>query len=236
LLIDIVAKPHQASGADSLSALASAGAQVAEREQKLQAQQQAEAAAREARAQLARSAMEILAENVERLWGKIHGQAPNARRKPIKRMLSCELGDCTLAIDFSEHNYVEYGVFKHSGWDVVVATQAIVTQYDPRYIWGSSLWYAKPHGASDYRWYELSFWCWGHSEFQPYASTNNEDSDLAVSRIMHNVNVAFGPTIIDDEKEDEFHERWIWLLSKASVGKLRQPATLPINQWPPNLV
>ena len=48
--------------------------------------------------------------------------------------------------------------------------------------------------------------------------------------------VGESPDAIDAEDEDAFHERWIWLLSKASVGQLRQPSTMPIKQWPPTLV
>jgi len=53
--------------------------------------------------------------------------------------------------------------------------------------------------------------------------------------MMHTVNIAFGPIAIDDEKEDEFHERWIWLFAKAAAGQLRQPSTMPIHAWPPQL-
>lgn len=81
LLNEIVAKPQQLSNADPLAALAQSAAKIADSEQKLQAQRQTENAARIVRSQLAVSAFDILKDNLERLWGKIHGQAPNATRR-----------------------------------------------------------------------------------------------------------------------------------------------------------
>ena len=45
--------------------------------------------------------------------------------------------------------------------------------------------------------------------------------------------IAFGPEPIDDEKEDDFHGRWVWLLAKAAAGELRRPRSMPIERWPP---
>jgi hypothetical protein len=56
---------------------------------------------------------------------------------------------------------------------------------------------------------------------------------MAASNVAGLVNIAFGPHAIDDEKEDDFHHRWIWLLAKAAEGQLGYPRNLPIKEWPP---
>ena len=233
LLADVVAKPQQTSSSGSLGALASVAAHVSSKEQEAQAKQEAEKAGRNARAALAQSAREILSDNVERLWGKIHSQAANAKRVSSsgKDVFECRLGNGQLVIDLSKQNGVDPSVFLHSGWDVVAFSEIKVNQSQPRYCWSASLWFAKIKGATDYRWYEASYWSWTESEFQPYSEKPGEDADLAASNVMHSVNIAFGPVTIDDEHEDEFHERWIWLFSKAAAGQLRQPSQFPFS-WP----
>jgi serine/threonine-protein kinase len=236
LLIAINAKPQQAGGTDSLSLLAEAGAVLSEREQALEAQQKAHEAALRERAQLTAEAVEILAGNVERLWGKIHAQVANANRRPDKELI-CSLGMATLSVPRCVP--VESGLFKQSGWDILVATHIAVHQVVPKKgecYWSSSLWYGKPKNGSELRWYEVSFSDLRRGTTVPFACGEDEDVDLALSPLMHAVNVVFGPAIADDEKEDEFHERWIWLLAKASLGKLSQPSSLPINVWPPHLL
>ena len=236
VLAEIVAK-LQLSTSDPLSALATVGAQVAEKEQQVQAKQAAEQSAREARLNIAKAAFEILSDSAERLWGKIHAQVPNAHRNPGRgqSVFECRLGDGSLVVTLSRVNYVEPGAFPNSGWDVVASSQILVNQERPEYQWSASLWYVKVKGASEYRWHEVSYWSWATDRgFQPFASSG-KDADYAASNMMHTVNIAFGPIAIDDEKEDEFHERWIWLFAKAAAGQLRQPSTMPIHAWPPQL-
>ena len=237
VLTEVVAKPY-VGGADSLSALAAAGAQVAEREQRVQAQVAAQQSVSEAKANLGKAAFEILSDSVERLWGKIHAEVPNAHRRPGRSgdVFECKLGDGSLAVNLSRSSNVEPDSFPQSGWDVIASSQIIVTQEKPQYQWSASLWYVKLRGASEYRWNEVSYWSMSTRgpQFQPFASSG-QDADYAASNIMHTVSIAFGPEPIDDEKEDEFHGRWIWLFAKASSGQLRHPSSLPIHGWPPQL-
>jgi len=86
LLTNISEERQQAGASDSLAMLASAGAKVAEKEQRLQAEQTAKEQACKARMKLTAQAFEILFENIERLWGKIHAQAPNAQRITISHL------------------------------------------------------------------------------------------------------------------------------------------------------
>ncbi len=236
LLTDIVTKPQLAGGASSLGTLAVAAAHVSTEEQKIQAREASEKAAWSARLELAKGAHEILADNVERLWGKVHSHAANARRDNGvgKDFLEYHLGNGRLDIKLYKDTVIEPGVFSHSGWDVVAFSEISIQQSLPRYYWSASLWFTKLKGGSDYRWYETSYWSKGGKEIEPHAEHPGNDADYAASNIIHSVNIAYGPLAIDDEQEDEFHDRWIWLLSKAAVGQLRRPSRLPI-EWPPQL-
>lgn len=235
VLSEVVAKPHSASS-DPLSALASVGAQVAEKEQQVQAKVAAEQSVKEERANIGRAACEILSDSIERLWGKIHAQVPNAHRNQGRDggVFECKLGNGSLAVNLSKKSNAELGLFPNSGWDVIAFAQIFATQENPQYQWSSSLWYVKLKGASEYRWHEVSYWSMAARgpAFEPF-SCSGKDADIAASNIMGLVNIAFGPVPIDDEKEDEFHDRWIWLFAKAASGQLRHPASLPIRGWPP---
>jgi serine/threonine-protein kinase len=233
LLIEIVANPQQAGKVDSLTALAQSAARVADNEQRLQAQQQAETASRQARLQLARSAFEILADNLERLWGKIHSQAPNANRRSSPNAFQCTLGHGSLYVELSRQNYFDPGLFSQSRWDVICMSQIKVSQAQPEYIWSGCLWYMKLPTSGEYRWYEVSYWSWRGNNYQPFATSDLRSADIAASNVMGVVNIAFGPDPIDDEKEYDFHSRWVWLLAKAAASELRRPRSMPIQGWPP---
>jgi len=235
LLEEIVSKPQLAGDASALAALASAAAEVATKEQHLQAQQQAQGAAREARRKLANGGMEILRENAERLWGKIHSHAPNAQRVKgsSSGLFQCNVGNGWLVIH--EPHHIEPGSFPMSGWDVVASSQILIRQIEPQYDWSASLWFMKPKGAAEYRWHEASYWSLRPTQFEPRALGPGKEADLAASSVICGISFAFGPCAIDDEQEDQFHERWTWLLSKAAVGQLRSPSRMPFG-WPPPLL
>jgi serine/threonine-protein kinase len=237
LLADIVGKPQPSGGASSLGALAAAAAHVSTKEQEAQAREAAANAAREARSALATSGCEILTDYVERLWGKIHSQAANAKRVTTggRGVFECQLGNGQLVINLSRSNSLEPGSFPLSGWDVVAFNQIMVNQRQPHYLWSASLWFAKLKGASDYRWHEASYWSFGRQQrFEPHAEVPGSAADMAAAGVLCGCNFAFGPIAIDDEKEDAFHEHWMWLLSKAVDAKLGPPSEMPFG-WPPRL-
>ena len=232
-LAEIVKSPQPTTGDGALGALASVAAGISKKEQESQALRESEAAKRRARTVLAHGAFEILDGNIERLWGKIHFKAPNAVRVARGRMggLQCKLGDGQLVVDLQRSAVVEPDSFPNSGWDVVAYSKIEVFQSQPGYRWSASLWYVKPKGKDDYRWYEAAYWSYPGSEFEPYAEGPGRDADLAASHIMHSVRFAYSPIVVDDEEESNFHERWIILLAKAVDGKLRRPQQFPFR-WP----
>lgn len=227
---------HSPIANDPFHSLAQAAAQIANAEQSLQAQNEARAGIASIRINLAKHSFEILSENIERLWGKIHNYAPNAiRRKVGKTIFECQIGSSSLRVDLANANLLEVGNFQQSCWDVISSSYIELIQYKPEYFWSSSLWYVKLPEALDYRWIETSYWDWNSRRFQPFACSDLRDADLAASKVTHNVSIAFGPLPIDDEREDDFHERWIWLLVQSINGRLKYPSSLPIEVWPPSL-
>jgi len=240
VLTGVLAKPHDANVPDPFSALAHAGAQVAEAEQQRQAQIQKVNEERSARVQLARSAFEILAENIERLWGKVHASAPTAKRTSGRhsRIFSMQLGEGVLAIEFIQADgAMASGQFPQSGWDVIAASELAITDTKTGFQWGASLWYSRIKEGQAYRWREIGYrQQFGRSVIsEPFACKDFNDADLAASKVMHTVALAYGPWPIDDEEEEAFHSRCAWLLARAAAGGLRQPRQLPIETWPPSM-
>lgn len=233
VLAEIVKSPQPTTDDGAFGALASIAAGISKKEQESQALRESEAAKRRARTVLAHGAFEILDGNIERLWGKVHAKAPNAVRVARGRMggLQCKLGEGQLVVGLSLSAVVDAGSFPNSGWDVVAYSKIEVIQSQPGYRWSASLWYVKPKGKDDYRWYEAAYWSYPGSEFEPYAEGPGRDADLAASHIIHSVRFAYSPIVVDDEEESNFHERWIILLAKAVDGKLRRPQQFPFR-WP----
>ncbi len=227
--------PPAASGGGGM--LAQAAAFAVQREEAIEAQKSLAQAKEEARNQLARDAFDILAENCERLWGKVHHNAPSAQRGGGSTQIECRVGSGLMNIKLSRVNIVPPGEFKESKWDVVAMSEASVTQSGSSYTWSASLWYMKRSPNDDYRWHEVSYWqiLGGRLGSQPFACRDLRDADFAAANMMHTVGRAFGPELIDDEKEDSFHDRWMWLLARATTGHLRAPSSLPIRGWPPQM-
>ncbi|HEX5218869.1 MAG TPA: hypothetical protein VFZ59_04830 [Verrucomicrobiae bacterium] len=228
----VVSAAATALSSDVLTSLKEAASHVALQDQQLQAR----ASALEARRQEAKLGFARLAENVERLWAKLHSQVPQVHRASGNAVgvVQFQLGNGWLVTNLNASNFVEAGYFPLSGWDVVANSQIIANQTQPSYSWSSSLWLLKRKGESNYRWYEASYWHAVARDFEPYAEYPGEDADCAAANVFGRANFAFGPCLIDGECENEFHDRWIWLLSKAAQGKLRRPAHMPFD-WPPSL-
>ena len=238
LLAEVVTNPLKANSSDPFSALATAGAEVAQQEERRQAQLQAEQEKRAARNELARSAQEILSENMERLWGKIHNATPAAERVSGRDSQEFEvrLGGGSLRIALiGSGEAIRPGFFRHSGWDVIARYELKVLQVQPNYEWGASLWYARLNGRQDFRWYEVGYrgGLMAPVHVEPFAARSMEDADFAAAPALSSVAMAYGPWPADDENEEDFHHRCVWLLARASSGQLRRPSNLPFKGWPP---
>lgn len=233
-LEQIATEPLPATPGNAIGMLAEAGASAAIIELAREADAARSAADAAARSELAKLAHEVLRENAERLWGKIHAAAPAAKRTTGNRSsdLMISVGTALLALSFGR-GVVPRSEFRESGWDVVASAVVRVAQSDRGPQWASSLWYVRLPGAADFRWMEVGYFAPFSAQDAPFACEVGRDADLAAAPILHSVAHAFGPTAIDDEDESSFHERWVWLLAQAASGSLQRPSRLPIKGWPP---
>lgn len=127
--------------------------------------------------------------------------------------------------------------YHNTGWDVLAWSMICVrchnsSQRSP-YTWSASLLFVDRKNGMGFRWYEVSFWTLSQSRRdEPFGLEGYEDDiDLALSNIMHTVNVAYGPLPIDGEDEESFIVRWIGLVAKAAMGKLSRPTSMPISDF-----
>ena len=122
---------------------------------------------------------------------------------------------------------------KKSNWDIVAFTHIGIEQHNgPRsYLRSANLIYARPKGADDYRWYELSFFSIGarSNKTEPYCLDYVWEIDTALSAMDVNQK-AHPPKPIDGEDEDDFISYWIDLVSQAATGNLSRPSRLPIER------
>jgi hypothetical protein len=216
-----------------LGPLAEAGAQVARAQAEAERIRQQEFSETEERNQLANAGRTILADIMARLLTRIQAEVPNANRTQG----GLSLGRGHLELPFAWTRGPRPGAaspanaFPNSKWDVVAAEEITLDQENPDYRWSASLWYCRLPNTTDYRWYEASYFS-PHvpDSVAPYSLANRfKDADLAAAPIVHMYQLAFGPSAIDDENEDDFTERWAALLALASQGKLGHPQALPLQ-------
>lgn len=240
LLEEMVRRPHLPSSLPGMSHLISVGAEIAAFEQESQAQAHAEAREEKDRSNLMTSGLEILSENLERLWGKVHTNAANARRLEGTHRFEFMLGQAALLVEPPGHaKPLQKNLYPKSRWDVIVEVPIQIRQrvYPS---WRASLLYAMTPGREDYRWNEVFFAApEGRGGNWPFVQLTAMEQDGALARGQNRsifargeARVAYGPMIVDDEQEDLFHDRWMQLLAMAARGELGYPKDIPFS-WPP---
>lgn len=84
-----------------------------------------------------------------------------------------------------------------------------------------------------YRWTEVGYMksplIADHSMAEPFPLRDFGLADKAVGPIMAEYQCALGPTLIDDEDEPRFQDRWLGLFAKALIGRLQRPSRLPVD-------
>lgn len=210
------------------SALAAAGASVAEEEARREAAADTEERRLAARRATAAEGVAILRGVLRHLWHRIKAETPAAREDSDRRIV---LGRGALSWDMT-HEFIPEGGFEHSKWDVIVGAALSVTQQGGRHGYpgrSTSLWYARRPGDVGYRWLEVPYMVVlqaGPAE-EPFALKDVSDADLAASTIMHRYQHAAEPAPVDDEDFDPFCDRWMARLAQAAQGALEHPSRLP---------
>jgi len=232
LVLESILSDAGRRGSAGANSLAEAGAVVAERESKNEAESQRRARKRDQRIRLAGVAMEILGNQVNALFDRIEDVAPAARRFPRGKMT---LGQAEIKVAEMSVNPIMEDAFPESGWDVVAGATIEVTQSDPPYVWSCSLWYARRPEDDDYRWREASYFANPMSgrtpRFVPYSLDTLAAADAAHGKGNAVHQVAWGPSPIDDEHAEDFFDRWMSLFAKAVDGGLEHPRYLPLSSW-----
>lgn len=211
------------------SKLSKAGAIIAEKELQEEAAREKERQEKEKRDSLATDAIKFLKENYNHLSDKIIRSAPSAVKKGL--FISLGMAKLDLCVPMTSQSINKHS-FSNSKWDVIINSRITVVQSNPHYQRSSTLWYVKLPGSVDYRWIETSYFAPLVNQimpFEPFGLENLDDADIAASNIMGVYSIAFGPKAIDDENEEDFHDRWANLFCKAAIGQLTRPRELPIR-------
>ena len=226
-----------------LHALSEVAASLAEQAGKDEAQRISEQNAEEKRVNIAQEAINLLADIINALFGKIHANAPNAIIQPegirisvykFHPNMAISLGESELSIDFNCFLVIPKKAFEQCGWDVITGTIIKVTQKTNKpYVWSANLWFTNLGKQSEYRWWEVSYMTSAFArrrpDFEPYAVENLSDAALAASPVMAHIQLGSKPKLIDDEFIENFCDRWAELLAKGASGQLTFPRYLPLD-------
>lgn len=224
------AQNNQTTSAKAASMLATVGARLAREDQERQAQQLAYARERTRRTEAARIGLEVIQDNFERLWGKIHAAVPTAQRTDWSGNQAgyrVTFGGAALSLTV-EKDLLEATDFPVSGWDIMLGGSLSLRQAINPYKWGTSLWFGR-RGTTDTRWFEIGYYALKGGDAP--IGLSPPDAAEASGPGLSNLNVALGPWEIDDEAEDDFHSRVLWLLTRAAMRQLSHPRYLPIKDW-----
>lgn len=248
--IDVFTSISSETSKLSHPALISASARVAEESATADAAARAAETRANARAALIEEAISNLREIKDRLFAEVLAVSEEAKFSHDV----LQFGKGTLRIN--EASRVSFRTdgkpnLRQSGWDVCAYSIISVERaqrpsgnvpihnseqrliiYDSPYVWSSTLAFASTPNDKAYRWREISFWqlsrTYGSNE--PFGvAADDRNFDIALSNVLGNLNVAFGPKGIDAEDEPEFQRRWLFLLSKAATGALERPNQMPIS-------
>jgi len=208
------------------SALAAAGARVAEIEAAEEAAKISTEEARTKRRRTAQDALERLTLLMRDLTLRVQENAPLARGSSN----TIELGEGQLGWEIT-HEYFEPDAFAKSGWDVYAGARFWVAQSRGDYRGRSAcLWYTEIGTGEDLRWYEVAYMqnalIPAPSPISPTA-IDPDDADAATGPAVTIYQIASGPLPIDDEDFEAFCDRWMERLALASARQLTRPSRLP---------
>lgn len=210
-----------------------AAAQLARQQAQVDAQEKRRKEEERIRQEIATEGYKILNAIVERLFGAIEESGVNASVSASTRSPSLQAGPAVLTIEhFTAPGALPFGLFPLSKWDVIAGATIQLTQSHPPYSWGSSLWYLK-QGDGAYRWTEVGYMgsplIPSRGLAEPFPLRDYGLADKAAATMMTEYQFALGPTLIDDEDEIRFQDRWLELFATALSNRLQRPSALPVR-------
>ena len=225
-------EPPRGAGFDALARAGAADAELLSHREAEEARVKSE---QENRSSIAKQGFVILHEILQELVDAIREGAPTA-------VVNEKAQECRIALgmgilewkEINTNTPIPRDAFSNCRWDVVAGIAIRVIQNTPRGPgWGSNLWYLKREHEESFRWNEVAYMdlslAQRRRQYIPFEILSFEDADYAASHITHIYQIAYGPKFIDDEDKEDFIERWLERLSKASEGRLQLPNRLPIK-------
>jgi serine/threonine-protein kinase len=223
----------------SHSGIAEAGAVIAENEAKREAETYREQTEEEARRELAKEGIKSLDFIIDMMFEAIGRDAPVARRVISQGIQGIKLGNGYLQIQIP-FPFLSKHAFPNSRKNIICGALISVEQ-NVRHYQGRSanLWFCE-FSPNDFRWMEVSYFSWGGRvklevgeagvNVEPFGITRPSDlihADYAMSQVLHSVQQAANPVLIDGEYTQDFIGRWLNRLALASKNALQRPTSLP---------
>jgi serine/threonine protein kinase len=220
----------------SHSGIAAAGALIAQNEAKREAETYRKQTEEEARRQLAKDGIESLESIVEMMFEAIERDAPVAQRVGSRGI---QLGNGLLHFEIL-FPLLPKDAFPNSKKNIIcgalVSVQQRASQYQGR---AANLWFCE-YLPNEFRWVEVPYFSWGGRaklevgeagvDLEPFGIRRPSDlihADYAMSQVVHSVQEAAKPVLIDGEHIQDFIDRWLNRLALASKSALQRPHSLP---------
>ena len=220
----------------SHSGIAAAGADIAQTEAEREAERHRKQTKQEARHELAKDGIKSLESIMEMMFEAIERDAPIARRVANQGI---ELGDGLLHFEIPFPLLPE-DAFPNSKKNIIcgalISIQQRVSHYQGR---AANLWFSEI-SLNEFRWMEVPYFSWGGRlelemgragvNLEPFGIRQASDLihvDYAMSPVMHSVQEAAKPVLIDGEHTQDFIDRWLNRLALASKKALQRPMSLP---------
>jgi eukaryotic-like serine/threonine-protein kinase len=204
--------------------LAAAAARLAQEEAHRESEANKIAQAEERRVRLARDAFEILDDVVSVLFDEVGRAAPNAERGPD--FIGLNGAVLSLAKPFG---VFQADMLAEVGWDIVAGAVLLLKQpVSPHEGRSSNLFYVRLPGKERHRWIEICFRSVmgrARGRFEPFGVGYGGMRDvlLAVSKVVHTVDIHAGPVEIDEDGVPDFIARWLKRFAEAVDGQLPDP-------------
>jgi serine/threonine protein kinase len=220
----------------SHSGIAAAGAHIAKNEARREAETYRKQTEEEARRELAKDGIKSLESIMEMMFEAIERDAPIARRVENRAI---ELGDGLLNFEIP-FPLLPKDAFPNSKKNIIcgalISVQQRVSRYQGR---AANLWFSEI-SLNEFRWMEVPYFSWGGRvklevgragvNLEPFGIRRASDlihADYAMSQVLHSVQKAANPVLIDGEHTQDFINRWLNRLALASQKALQRPTSLP---------